>query len=408
MKGCRRLIGQGFRGASWLRRWQAACAALILGLAQPALAAEAYRLGAGDQVRIVVVEDPQLTGNYWLSDAGTVSMPGAKPVSLLGLTAEEAADAVRTAVSARLVEPTVSLDVAQIRPFYILGDVAKPGPYPGQLNLNLYKAIAIAGGFRDGSEVFQASVTGIRAQESLVTARRQLFAAKVQLARLQAELADAPTFGFQPPQADGQADPEAADIVAREVDLFGVRKAGFERQMELLRKESGVRAEEIAALQARIDATLKQLDLLKEEAATVQDLVNRSLAPSSRIYQLNREEAAILSTNLQTTVLLNQARQARNQLDIQLANLPRDRRIEVLTSIQDTTSNIDKLNRQIAADRGVLQESADFGFSGGISRPERVYRLQHEDGSVTDDVEDPSTPVRPGDVIEVKRRMAQD
>ncbi len=42
--------------------------------------------------------------------------------------------------------PKVTVDVTSFRPFYILGEVGKPGEYPFKSGLSVMSAIALAGG----------------------------------------------------------------------------------------------------------------------------------------------------------------------------------------------------------------------------------------------------------------------
>ena len=376
----------------------------ILAVMPSAATADAYRLGAGDQIKIVVAEEPQSSGTFAISESGTIALSGADPIKLQGMTVEEATQAIRAVLSRRIVEPTVSLDIAQIRPFYIIGDVANPGAYPGQARLTLFRAVAIAGGFRQNSETYQASINGIRASESLVVARRQLLAAQVLKARLETQLSDAPSFDY--PVAGNDAETNA--IVEREKQTFTLQNTSLARQLDLLAKEATVRDDEIAALTARIEATAEQLAALKTEIDTVQALVDKGLTQAARIFQLNREQSQLLSTNLQTTVSLNQARQARIQLELQLSGLPSDRRLELLARLQEATGTIDRLDRQIAADQAVRQESAQFGFGSTDDDLTRIFRIQREDGSILTDLNDPATAVMPGDVVEVSRVVRQD
>lgn len=396
--GAFRAVHAGIRG-------MAIALLLATGFLSAASAADPYRLGAGDQVKLVIVEEPQSSGTFVLSDAGTIALTGTAPISLLGMTVEEATAAIRAAFAQRIVEPTVSLDIAQIRSIYIIGDVANPGAYPGQMRLTLFKAVAIAGGFRQNSEVYQASITGIRASEALIVARRQLLAAEVLKARLEAQLGEAETFEYALEQG-GNA--ETSAIIEREKQTFTLLNTSLERQLDLLAKEAAVRDDEIAALTARIDATAEQLAALKIEIDTVQALVDQGLTQASRVFQLNREQGQLLSVNLQTTVSLNQARQARIQLELQLSNLRSDRRLDLLARLQEATGTIDRLNRQIAADEAVQQESAQYGFGASGDRVSRRFRIQREDGSVLTDLIDPAAPVLPGDVIEVTRVLQVD
>src|SRR5436190_6713326 len=60
---------------------------------------EAYRLGEGDQVTIQVWDRPDLSGPQTIGPDGAVTLPVAGTISMAGLTREEAAKAVKTALS---------------------------------------------------------------------------------------------------------------------------------------------------------------------------------------------------------------------------------------------------------------------------------------------------------------------
>jgi polysaccharide export outer membrane protein len=120
--------------------------------AAPALAAadttRDYRLGPADKVRITVYGEETLTGEYSVSGSGVISFP------LIGevRAAERTLPQIREEIRAKLAdgylrEPQVSAEVLTFRPFYILGEVNRPGQYPYMDGLTVPKAVATAGGF---------------------------------------------------------------------------------------------------------------------------------------------------------------------------------------------------------------------------------------------------------------------
>ena len=118
-------------------------------LAAPAATGlSAYKLGPGDRLRITVFGEATLTGEYQVTDDGTVAVPliGNVPAAQGSLVALR--DAIQTRLAAGyLKDPRVSVEVLAYRPYYILGEVNKPGQYPFVVNLRLDQAVAAAGGF---------------------------------------------------------------------------------------------------------------------------------------------------------------------------------------------------------------------------------------------------------------------
>lgn len=116
--------------------------------ASAATSLSAYKLGPGDRLRITVFGETTLTGEYQVTDDGSVAFPliGNVPSAHAPLTALR--DAIQTRLAAGYVkDPRVSVEVITYRPYYILGEVNKPGQYPFVVGLRLDQAVAAAGGF---------------------------------------------------------------------------------------------------------------------------------------------------------------------------------------------------------------------------------------------------------------------
>lgn len=107
-----------------------------------------YRLGVADKVRIIVFDEPSLSGEFLVNANGSLSMPLIGDVPVAGSTASAVTEAIkRRLANGFLKEPQVSIDVLTFRPFYILGEVNKPGEYPYSSGLTVFNAVATAQGF---------------------------------------------------------------------------------------------------------------------------------------------------------------------------------------------------------------------------------------------------------------------
>ena len=116
--------------------------------APPVSAAEGYRLGAGDKVRVTTFGEPSLTGEFEVSATGGVAFPLIGEVKALGLTPSQLESALSASLrDGYLKDPKVSVQVLTYRPFYILGEVQKPGEYPYSAGLTVMNAVATANGF---------------------------------------------------------------------------------------------------------------------------------------------------------------------------------------------------------------------------------------------------------------------
>lgn len=107
-----------------------------------------YALGAGDRLRITVYGEDKLTGEYLVDGSGAIAFPLIGAVAAKDLNAPALADRLTAALrQGYLDNPSVSIDVLNFRPYYILGEVTKPGEYPFVEGLTIYSAVAKAEGF---------------------------------------------------------------------------------------------------------------------------------------------------------------------------------------------------------------------------------------------------------------------
>ena len=105
------------------------------------------RLAAGDKLRITVFGEDKLSGEYQIDNAGFVSLPLAGTIQAAGLTKPQLEESLTNKLKGEyLRNPRITVDVINFRPFYVLGEVQKPGEYQFRSGLNVLSAIAIAGG----------------------------------------------------------------------------------------------------------------------------------------------------------------------------------------------------------------------------------------------------------------------
>ena len=105
------------------------------------------QIEAGDKLRVTVFGEDKLSGDYQVNTAGYLSLPLAGSVKVSGMTGPELERALEQKFKGPyLRNPRVTIEVLTFRPFYVLGEVQKPGEYPFRTGLNVLSAIAIAGG----------------------------------------------------------------------------------------------------------------------------------------------------------------------------------------------------------------------------------------------------------------------
>ncbi len=107
-----------------------------------------YSLGTGDKLHIAVFGEDNLSGDYTVSQDGDIALPLAGNVHAAGLTVPQLQQAVTNTLANRYVQnPRVTIDASNLRPYFILGEVNKPGQYSYVPDLTILSAVATAQGF---------------------------------------------------------------------------------------------------------------------------------------------------------------------------------------------------------------------------------------------------------------------
>jgi polysaccharide export outer membrane protein len=107
-----------------------------------------YRLGLGDKLRVYVYGEKDLSGQYQVTSTGVITMPLIGDVPAVGLTARELEAKIAQAYgSGYLKHPSIAVEVYDFRPYFVMGEVERPGQFPAKEGMTLLGAIATAGGY---------------------------------------------------------------------------------------------------------------------------------------------------------------------------------------------------------------------------------------------------------------------
>ena len=108
-----------------------------------------YRVAPGDKIRVVVLSDTELSGDYEVDSTGVISPRMAARVPVVGMTTVEIETMLKDRYRADglLRNPRLTVELTARRPFYILGEIGRPGSFPYVNGINVVQAVAIAGGY---------------------------------------------------------------------------------------------------------------------------------------------------------------------------------------------------------------------------------------------------------------------
>lgn len=109
---------------------------------------EPYQLDSGDELRVTVFEQANLSTTYTVDQAGFVTMPLIGAVPARGKTTQQLSREIANRLKQGFVRsPDVAIEVQTFRPFFIHGEINNAGQYEYVNGLTVQTAIAISGGF---------------------------------------------------------------------------------------------------------------------------------------------------------------------------------------------------------------------------------------------------------------------
>lgn len=125
-----------------------------------ALGADEYRLGSGDKLKIVVFGNQDVSGEFVVDGTGNIAMPLVGQFKAGSLTVTGLQDALQKTLNENyIVNPRVSVEVLNYRPFFILGEVNKPGSYPYIAGIDVTQAVALGGGYTRRARTSSVKIT---------------------------------------------------------------------------------------------------------------------------------------------------------------------------------------------------------------------------------------------------------
>jgi exopolysaccharide production protein ExoF len=391
----------------------------VIANSPPAAAQEAYKLGIQDKLRVRVVEWQTVdgvfrewtavSGDYTVGASGSLSIPFVGETPVAGKTTAEVAALVAETLQRKFGladKPEASVEMAEYRPIYISGDVRTPGQYPYSPNLNVVKAVSVAGGTRDAAGL-RTERDYIQAKGNYETTFEDRLRLMVRAARLDAEASGKDVIDV-PPQIETL--PATKRIVAEETAIMTTRQRKVALQLQALSELKTLLENEIVSLEKKALTQKRQMDLARQELKSIDTLADKGLVSNTRLFSSERMLADIEGRNLDLETSILRARQdiskaqqdeinVRNTLEAEIAS----QRQEVGASLQEATMKLDTY-------RALIAEALQAGVSGadGDSGPTIVYSIIRDSGGAPKEiVAVEGTAVLPGDVVKVRTLLPE-
>jgi len=401
-----RCVACGFH--RWLR-----AAALLGGLAfSSAVLADSpgdsrdYKLAPGDRITVTVVGQAELSGDMLLDGAGNIILPLIGAIEVRDLTIVECQRVIHDRLANGVLnQPSVVVRIGELRPLYVLGDVRTSGAYPFRFGSTVKSAVAAAGGF--GPEPMQNASASefLLADERVRQLSFQKRALAVRRARLEAQRDGKST--FSPPALPGSTqEKEIAETVAIEKETLDSQGGILQKQLELLRAQKPRIQNEIESLDAQTATAKKQLELVKQHADQYSRLVKQGLGLANAELQLRITEATQESELWRLAVQISRLQMDSGALDLQIHEAEAIFKRQIITELRDVRERLKELDVVLPVAREIREvRLAQAGSLAGAETARSISVTRVRNGEVTSFQATETTPLEPGDVIDVKRLL---
>lgn len=176
-------------------------------------------------------------------------------------------------------------------------------------------------------------------------------------ARLLAEQAGRPKIDFPEDLMARVSEPEVAEIIKIQNQLFDSRRQSIESRESILKQRIAQLQEEIGGLEAQIESQTTQLSLIEEELADVSELVGKGLERRPRLLALQRTRAEIMGSLASNEAQIARSRQAIGEAELEILNLDVQRQDEVADELVRVQSELAMVQERLRASRDVLDRT---------------------------------------------------
>lgn len=386
------------------------------------LAADAYLLGAGDQLHIKVSDLRAgtgeayqwlaFTGEFTVAPSGRIALPIVGELDAAGRTTSDlSADIARTlqAKAGLAAKPDAAVEIFKFRPFYVTGSVDKPGEYEFRPQLTVLQAISIAGGLQrvSGDALIGYVREALMAKGDL----RELTSDRVGLmarqARLEAEIDAADAIRWPQDIEEHTRDPFTARMMSEQQKLFETRRSGLQAQIATLEASKAALQDEIRTLGEKQETNGRQLQAMSRELDQVTALVSKGLTVLPRQLEVAQATTQLQSNQLDAQIAVVRAKEDMTKADRDILDLKTTRRSDALQELADVCTKLAETNARIEKAQNLILHAevyapaAMIGNLDALAKPQLFIARRSDTGRVETLPAREEDLLQPGDVVRV-------
>lgn len=294
-----------------------------------------------ERIRLRVWGNSDLSGEYTIDPDYSLSIPRIGRIEIGAMTSADLELMLAQKLSALTrIDVTVSVEVAQFRPYFIMGHVAEAGAIEWRPGLKVIQAISLARGVLRSDEGLTHPIANRQS-------RTQLTFSLAQLARLKAERegADAvatteriATLIKSVPETSRMA---LTTLITRQNDMLSEQRNIMETQIVGLRREREAAQRELEAAETQEKAVREQLEITRAQLANIEGLKDKKLVSNTRYFEQKSDLLLVEVRYAETHSMVERARARLSSIDQQLVMVPQQRRAVL-------SERIDTLEREVA------------------------------------------------------------
>jgi HlyD family secretion protein len=265
----------------------------------------------------------------------------------------------------------------------LAGAVVVPGNLVVQSNVKTVQhptggvvaEIAVHNGQRVSRGDLLVHLDATQAQASLQVISKQLDETRARIARLVAERDGLQQIAVPGELADRTGDDVIKALLTSEQSLFAARGNARRSQIDVFQSRISQLGEQIAGLDAQVEAKTKQLDLIAGELTGVQELYDKHLVPLARLTALQRESARIEGERGQLTSSIAETRSKTGEAQLQILKLEHDFRSDVVKELGENQGKEAELVERSTAARDVLDRIEIRAPASGVIQQLSVHSI---------------------------------
>lgn len=374
-----------------------------------------YIVGTEDKLKVKIYQFPELAGEYTVGAAGTITIAPLGEISAAGVSARDIArDISNRLIKAGLADkPGTTVEVVQMRPFYVMGDVQRPGEYAFRPGVTVLQAVSLAGGWYRFSDpgLLRLEREAITIKGDLRHQARRYYQLVARRARLHSELERSKDINFPDDLVRrASSDVSVAQLVDEERSFLHINVEALKSQIESLETTRTLYEREIEAVSKQILATRKQAESVQKELDEVAALFTRGLAPVSRKTGLERTQSQITIAEQGLQTMIFRARQNITQIEQRIFDLNYECRSRLYAELQSTRSELEEISVKLDTSKSLM---VDVRFTTPLLMSSSQEAVEGRsliivrvvgDKTITIPA-DENQELRPGDVLKVQRTM---